>query len=104
MSIPVYLASYVFLGVILTLVVTAVREEDIGNVTRKALISFAKLAAFSVFAIVLVELLYDWVFLTYPVLVILFGWLFLGDRLSQRWMKRSTPSQGQGASRSRGSS
>jgi len=98
-SIPLYLVSFVFLGVILTLVVTAVREEDISKVYKKALVSFAKLLLFSMVAIVLVELLYDWVLLTYPVLIVLFGWLFLGDRLSQRWARRSAATQATARSR-----
>lgn len=76
-----YFLAFGFLGAIITLVATSLRVVDIKDVWKLSAIAFLKLALGSAFAIFMVWALYIYTVLTYPVLFVLFTWLFLGDRL-----------------------
>ena len=91
MSQSLYFGSFVVLGLVISLVVRALRADDIGTVWAPAGWSFVKLAGGSIVAILLVELLYIEPIITYPVLVVLIAWMVMGDRLWQR--KKASRSQ-----------
>jgi hypothetical protein len=96
-----YFVGYTVLGLVISLVVSAVHEPDISRVYRKALWAFVKLAIGSAVAIVLVEILYEYTIFTYPVLVVLLAWLIFGDRLWRQW--KTGREERRAASRSRDS-